>query len=158
MTAGRSGTPKVMGILMIIFASIGLLFTLIGLAGNAGGGAAAKEIDAYKTFTTLALVFGVLDLGIVVLHLVAGIQSVRYKANAPKLAVAYGALRILHTVTWLVIVYAWLKPAIEKFPGGKEAMAVLGAMFVIMGIIAVVWPIIVLALMTRPSAKAACTN
>ena len=32
MTAGRSGTPKVIGILMIVFASIGLLFSLIALA------------------------------------------------------------------------------------------------------------------------------
>ena len=154
MTAGRSGIPKVVGILMIIFASLGLLFGLIGLAGNSGTGA-MDGVAAWKTFRNMSLIFGIIGLGISVLHLVAGIQSIRYKANAPKLAVAYGALNIVSQITFAVLFYAWLKPALDKVPGASE---LIGGMLVISLIIGVTWPIIVLALMTRPGAKAACTN
>jgi len=154
MTQGRSGIPKVMGILMIIFASLGLLFGLIGLAGNSGNDA-FKDVSAFKTLHTMQLIFGVIGLGISALHLVAGLSAVRYKANAPKLSVAYGALNIISTIAQLVIVYAWLKPALDKVPG---AGAVVGATMLFFGVLSVVWPIIVLALMTRPAAKAACTN
>ena len=63
---GRSGIPKVIGILMIIFGSLGILFGLIGLgAGNSG----------FKTFDTMNLVFNLIGLGISVLHLVGGIPA-----------------------------------------------------------------------------------
>lgn len=152
----RSSIPKVVGILMIIFASLGLLFGLIGLGGHSAG-AGLNDVPAFKTFNTMSLVVGVIGLGISVLHLVAGIRSVGYKANAPKLASMYALINIIVNVGWGIAVFAWLKPAIEKVAGGIGGAAIgIGVTFGV--IIGCAWPIIVLALMSRPAAKTACVN
>ena len=157
MTPQRSGTPKVVGILMIIFASLGLLFGLIGLAGNSANDQTLREIPEWKTFGTVSLAFGVIGLGISALHLFAGISAVRYKANAPKLAVAYAIINIVVSVLNGILVFAWLKPALPKAAGPAAADLIgVGVLFGV--IIAVIWPTIVLALMTRPAAKESCVN
>jgi hypothetical protein len=155
MNGQRSGIPKVMGILMIIFASIGLLLSLIGLAGNSANASMAREIPQLKTWATLSMVFGVIGIGVSALHLFAGVRAVGYKANAPKLAVTYGIVNIANNLIQGILVFAWLKPALSKFPGAAETM---GAFLTIGIIIAIIWPTIVLVLMTRPAAKAACVN
>ena len=155
--APRSGTPKVIGILMIVFASIGLLFTLIGFGGpsDPSGG----ELKELKTLKTISTVFGVLGLALGALHLIAGIQSVKYKASAPKLAVTYGIASIAHTILNIIVVFAWLKPKLaEAGPAGETVANALGAALVIVGVLQIIWPTVVLALMTRPAAKAACVN
>jgi len=152
----RSSIPKVVGILMIIFGSLGLIGGLIGLAGNSASGD-LKDLPEWKTYMTMSMVFGVIGLGISALHVFSGIRSVGYKANAPKLAMAYGLLNIVTQIAWGAIVFAWLKPAIEKAAGGAGAALIgVGVMFGV--IISVAWPIIVLSLMRRPAAKAACVN
>lgn len=152
----RSSIPKVVGILMIIFGSLGLLFGLLGLAGNSAN-AGLRDVPAFKTYMTMNMVYTVVGLGISVLHLVAGIRSVGYKANAPKLATMYALINIVTSVAWGIVVFAWLKPAIEKVAGGLGAAAIgIGVVFGV--ILAVAWPVIVLALMSRPAAKQACVN
>jgi hypothetical protein len=149
-----------MGILMIIFASLGLIGSLIGLAGSGVNKAASEGIPALKTWATLSLVFGVVGLGVSALHLFAGVRAVGYKANAPKLAVTYAMLNILNNLVQLIMIFAWLKPAISKV-GGREAEAVASLVggFAVFGVIlAIIWPTLVMILMTRPAAKAACTN
>ena len=155
----RSSIPKVVGILMIIFASLGLLGGLIGLGGHSAG-AGMNDIPALKTFNTMSLVVTVIGLGISVLHLVAGIRSVGYKANAPKLASMYALINIIVSVAWGVAVFAWLKPAIAKAagPGSAVVSAAVGVGVVFGVIVSVAWPVIVLALMSRPAAKQACVN
>jgi hypothetical protein len=155
MTGQRSGIPKVIGILMIIFASLGLLGSLIGLAGNSGNSEAFKEIPELKTWGTMSLLFSVIGIAVSALHLVAGINSVKYKAGAPKLALMYALFNIVNNVVQAIVVFAWLKPALSKFPGAGD---LLGGFLVIGIILAIIWPTIVLVLMTRPAAKAACTN
>lgn len=153
---GRSGIPKVMGILMIVFASLGLLFTLIGAGGPSDtGGLESELLDKLKLFANIDLIVGLL---IGILHLVAGIMSVRYKTNGPKLAIIYGISKIVWTVLSLVLVYAWLIPAMDKLGAPGSVKSVFAGMFVVIGIINIIWPVIVLSLMTRPKAKAACTN
>lgn len=156
MNAPRSGIPKVIGILMIIFASLGLLFGLIGLGGNASSDATLGDIPEWKTWSTLSMVFGIVGLGISGLHLFAGVSAVRYKTGAPKLAIIYAILNIVTSLIQTVLVFAWLKPALAKVsPVAAEA---LGGFLVIGLVIAMIWPIIVLSLMTRPGAKASCVN
>jgi hypothetical protein len=159
MTQGRSSIPKVVGILMIVFSSLGLLFTLLALA-SAGGGKdyqGMQDLPAFKTLNTMQLVFNALGVGIGILHLVAGISAVRYKASAPKLAMSYAVLNIVTTIAYLVMVFAWLKPALEK-AGFPEAGSVVGGVLLVSGVLSVTWPVIVLVLMSRPSARAACTG
>jgi hypothetical protein len=152
---GRSGIPKVMGILMIVFASIGLLFTLIG-AGGSSTGLEGDVADKLSLLNNIELIAGLL---IGVLHLVAGIMTVRYKANGPKLAIIYGITKIVWTVVSLVLVYAWLMPALNELgAAGDAAKNLFAGLFIVFGILAIIWPVIVLSLMTRPKAKASCTN
>ena len=74
----RSGIPKVMGILMIIFASLGLLFGLIGLAGSGASAAGLKDVPVFKTYSTISMILGVVGLGISGLHRFAGVRAVGY--------------------------------------------------------------------------------
>lgn len=158
----RSGIPKVMGILMIIFGGIGLIGSLIGLAGSSGTGDMGDAIPALKTWGTISMLFGVIGLGISGLHVFAGIRAVGYKANAPKLAMTYGMVNIASNLIQLIMIFAWIKPAISKaagdFPGAAAAGSVVGGFALIMTIVAVIWPTLVLILMSRPGAKQACTN
>lgn len=154
MMAPRSGIPKTMGILMIVFASLGLLATFANLASDPSkDNPILAELDGWSSLKTMILVFGVIDLGIGGLHLYAGVRSVGYKQNGPGLAVAYAISRIVITVVTLVAVYAWMKPMLDVIPGASSA--VIGT-FIAAAVISAIWPIIVLALMTRPAAKAAC--
>lgn len=157
MNAQRSGIPKVVGILMIVFASLGLIASLWGLAVSAASDAMLREIPQLKTWSKIDMVYSVVGLGISGLHLAAGISAVKYKASAPKLAVTYGAIVIVAYVVRAILLFAWLKPAIAKaqVPGAADA---LGGFIVIATIFIIIWPTIVLALMTRPAAKEACVN
>jgi hypothetical protein len=148
----RSGIPKVMGILMIVLASLGLLGTLVGLSGFGNNEALRgyADYDTYLTYQKIANVFG---LGLGVLHLLAGIRSVGYKANAPKLAIIYAVLAIVNTVVGLIVMYAWMMPNMPEQIRGAMSVG-----FVIGGMIGLSYPTVVWALMSRPAAKAACVN
>jgi hypothetical protein len=153
-----------MGILMIIFASLGLLVGLIGLGGKSMPDE-FKDIHEFKTFASVSMIFTVIGLAISAIHLIAGVSSVRYKANAPKLASMYALINILATIANAIVVLAWLKPALQKAvdqAAGGHALfdvgALIGGMVVVGTIIGLIWPTLVLILMSRPAAKAACTN
>ncbi len=156
MTPKRSGTPKVMGILMIVFASLGLLGSLASLGGiETSGMEELERLEAFKTFQTMNMVMAVFGLFLGGLHLYAGIRAVGYRANAPRLANTYAIINMVTTAIWMVIFYAWLKPAMDAVPG---AGAIFGAAMVFGAAIAMIWPILILALMNSAPAKAACTN
>jgi hypothetical protein len=143
-----------MGILMIIFASLGLIGTLMSLAGS--GSIEFRGIPALETWRKIELVFGVFFLGLGLLHLVTGIKSVGYKAAAPRLSLIYAVAAIAATITHSILFYAWIKPIMDKALGFGAGFV--GLMTLVAAIIAVTWPVLVAILMTRPSAKAACVN
>src|SRR6185295_4728381 len=103
----RSAIPKVMGILMIIFASLGLIGSLMGLVSNAGGRDAFAMVPALKTWSTIELLFSLFGLGIGFLHLIAGAKAVAYKSAAPRLAVTYAIVAMVSTITHSILFYAW---------------------------------------------------
>ncbi len=156
----RSAIPKVIGILMIIFACLGLLFTLIGLASNSDTslsmGAGEQLHDAFEKLKSWQTITGVVGLFLGILHLVGGIQSVRYGRNAPMLAKLYGVLAIALVLINVIAMYAWLMPMFDGGPSVFRAAFGVGLFFG--AIFGSAWPIVVLALMTRPSAKEACVN
>ena len=166
----RSGIPKVVGILMIIFASLGLIGSLIGLTGGKG----SETGDAWKTFYTFELVFSIVGLAVSGLHLFAGLQAVRYKANGPKLSMMYGAIAIVAQLAYAVLLFVVIKPKLMagdlpdgvdadtarafKNAGNDAVNTVLGTFAVVKVVLFSIWPILVLALMSRPAAKASSTN
>lgn len=152
----RSAIPRVIGILMIIFGSLGALAGLISLLRNesydnvAGLGARFKALKQFHTLDNVSSIVGIL-LG--VYELVAGGRAAQFRGSAPRMATWFAIANIVTTVLFLVLIYAWLLPAMRGIPGGAALVGV-GATFG--GIISVAWSIVVLALMTRPAAKAAC--
>lgn len=156
--AKRSAIPKVIGILMIIFASLGLLGTLINLGGGTTmpHGGSHRFNDAFDTLKSFQMITGVIGLFIGVIHLVGGIQCVRYARNAPMLAKVYGVFAIVAIVVEMSLMYAWLMPMFDGAPAGFKSF--FGFLMLFGAIIGCAWPTIVLALMTRPSAKEACVN
>lgn len=152
----RSSIPMVIGILMLVFGGLGLLFTLIGFAGDSSSPFMDSEFkDKWETFQTWETVSRLLGLVLGLLHVFGGIQAVRYARNAPTLAMAYGWTAIAFNLISVILVFAWLKPMFEGIPA---AGAIVGFAAVMGGIIGMAWPIIVLALMSRPAAKEACNN
>lgn len=155
----RSAIPKVIGILMIIFASLGLLGSLIGLAGG-GNREMFRAIPELKTWATIELLLNVIGLAYGAFHLYAGVRCLGYKSNAPKLAVVYGVVAIAMVLINLILVFAWVKPALDGMMGdlGPGFGAIFGVAMIFGSLIGIAWPTIVMILMTRPSAKAACVN
>ena len=90
-----------------------------------------------------------------IFHLIAGIQALNYKRNAPRLAILYAIISLVVLVVSLAVVYAWLMPMLRDVPHLK---GLFGVLFIFGGLIGAAWPIIVWALMSRPSARAACVR
>ena len=155
MYQSRSGTPKVMGILMIIFASLGILATLASFGGQDVSELGPAWQEKFSSVNTYLTVLSVVGLGLGILHLLTGIAAVGYKKNAPKLAKIYGLTALVNVVVGMIVTYALLKPLMDEMGGMGGAV---GGMVVIVSLIGAVWPILVLALMTGSKAKQACTN
>jgi hypothetical protein len=154
MDQPRSAIPKVVGILMIIFASIGLFWTVVVMFQQE----LFKEVAGMDSAVSrVALIFSVLDLAIGMLHLVAGLRAIGYKERAPKLAVRYAIAKIVAIVAWIAVTYGYLIPHLGASKVASQSI-VDGSGVAITAVFYLIWPIIVLALMTRPSAKASCTN
>lgn len=151
MNERRSAIPKAIGILMIIFASLVLLRHLWAIAiyvKGVGAFRAQVQTQAMK-WEVIQLFEVIVGLGINVLHLFAGIAAVQYKADAPRLAVAYGVINIVIQVALLIFLF-------------YEAQEPTAAATIILlrdrAIVVMVWSMIVLVLMTRPRARSACTS
>ena len=155
MQQARSAIPKVVGILMIVFASLGLLHSLISMF-QAQLVSETFHSHEMEGFVHVALIFGLLDVGIGFLHLAAGLRALGYKESAPRLTMLYGVLKIVTTVGLLVVTYAFMRRALDG--AGSEESAIIGFGFVLVGLFYMAWPIVAMALMSRPSAKAACVN
>lgn len=154
----RSAIPRVIGILMIIFGALGTLAGLVSLLRNESYhdvsqlGARFKALKHLYTLDNISSFVGIL-LGLY--ELFAGGRAVQYRSSAPRMATVFAIVNIATTVLFLVLIYAWLMPALRGLPGAT-ALAGFGATF--WGIISVAWSVVVLALMTRPAAKAACAT
>jgi hypothetical protein len=148
----RSAIPQVMGILMMVFAGLGVVaaFFTLGLHGwfSFMNGAAA-------TFARWWMLSTVLGLGISIMQLFAGLSAVLYRSAAPRLAAMYGWSSIVFTVGTLILTAITM----PSFVTGHLARGFSVSMnpFAI-GILGLTWPIIVLALMSRPAARAACRS
>lgn len=156
----RSAIPKVVGILMIIFATLALVLGLRSLVQDAGGGMFGN-VAAFKTWNRIELVFDVVGLAISALHLYAGFRAMGYKTNAPRVAFGYGVISIVVGLIQGALLFAWIKPMLDEafrvleISGGST---VFGGFMMFALLLGLAWPILVIILMTRPAAKAACVN
>lgn len=158
----HSKIPKVMGILMIVFGSLGLLSSIIALASGGMRGDLIARFPQLKSWNTVTLLLNSVGLAISVMHLYVGVRALNYKWNAPRLAVVYAISSLSLTALNTLLLLAWGKPlvarAIQDQPGGELAVSLFGPIVAIGVAITVAWCALVIVLMTRPAAKAACTN
>ncbi len=172
MTAAgrRSAIPKVMGILMIIFGSLGLLSALSNL-GSSGFDQIQSTVpdtpvpglEALKDAERIMRVLGLIGLPISGLHIFAGIRATAYKANGPRLSLIYAASAALHTTVSTIVAYIVLVPAFEAMssgmagiPGGGLVQSSMKFFLIVGAMIGLIWPVLVGVLMSRPAARDAC--
>jgi hypothetical protein len=152
----RSSIPRVIGILAIVFSSLGLLgsfATLVGPADDMLKFSISKE--TLGTFGTWMNVYVVLAVALFGVHLTAGIQSVRYARSAPLWMTIYAILAIVLIVVDMTISYS-------TFPKGEFGF-LQKAIFedlvyprLGLAVLALPWPIVVLSLMNQRTARLAC--
>ncbi len=153
-----SSIPTVIGILMICFSGLGLLLTLIAMAAtNTLIGENEIQVlgEACKKFKTYHLVEQGTYLIIGLLHMVAGILCVMKKRAAPAVAILYCALKIVAVVGMFFLVYTWLAPVMDKYPPVRAQVT---TQLIFGSIFNLAWPIVAWALISRPSARAACNR
>jgi hypothetical protein len=156
----------VIGILLIVFSSLGILGSLWGLLVSSAFDFAPKELPELKTFTTISKLTSGIDLILAIFGLVVGIMCVGYKRPAPKLAIVLAILKIVGAIVGALLVRHFMNVMLDAMAShgraGREAgefMGVFANFGMVFGIIiGVAWPTVILALMSRPSAKSACVN
>jgi len=156
----RSAIPKVIGILMIIFGSLGLLGGLIGLAGGIGNDEFLRRVPELGTLKTVERLMSIVGLALASAQLYVGVRCIGYKANAPGLAKVYGITAIVIVILNLVISMVVIAPMMAKAmeAAGLPGMGgMLGGLTFVISLFGLAWPIVILALMTRSTARSACS-
>lgn len=155
----RSAIPKVIGILMIIFGSLGLIGSLLGLAGGGfGQDELMRQVPEMKKLSTLNTVTSLLGLGMAGFQFFVGLRCLGYKRNAPMLAKAYGILALVNVVVGMVIAFAVINPILEKAPAMRALGGFTSVITVVASIFGIAWALVILVLMSKQSAKAACAE
>lgn len=146
----RSAIPRVVGILAIVFAPIGLLYTLAITYGPKDEfhwlEITQEELGFFGTWLDVSLIIGV---ALFVLHLVAGIAAVSYRRSGPPLLSAYAIAALLLVVADVAI--ALSAPISDSL---VHSELVLPRVF--LQVFALPWPIIALILINQRSARSAC--
>lgn len=151
MYAKRSVIPRVVGILGMVFAPIGfglaLLFTL-GPMSSVHRWGIEQRIAGTVSWLYISLA---ISLVLFAVHLAGAIASCLYRPIGPRLLVGYatGALALIGID--LVMMWGFM-PRITDHDI-KSEIAIARSIF---DGLALLWPILVLSLMTSRSARAAC--
>jgi hypothetical protein len=143
----RSGIPRVIGILAIIFSCMGaagsLLFTLGPIADL------NRHRDELGFIMTWVYLWAGISFGLFVLHLVGGILAVTYRTIGLRLLTGYAVAALVLIVLDLVLLNGFA-PDLYRV---KKSLAFPRTVFDLM---ALPWPVIVLALVNGRRAKQSC--
>jgi len=147
-----------MGILMIVFAGIALLATLVNLVKEPDHRlipeAVAEELRSFNQIDQLT------GLAISLIHLIAGILCVLYRRVGRLLANVYGVLAVIRVVVVMTLLYGWLAPILDRLPlgAGENVKSFLVAAMVLGGVLSMAWPILIFILMNLKGAREACVK
>jgi hypothetical protein len=148
----RSSIPRVIGILAIVFAGLGILGSLaITLGVDEDMRKYGGTREAFGEFGTWTAVYLWLAAVLFAVHLTAGIQSVRYAASAPLWMTIYGALAIALVVLDIAV-------SVATFPhlASQQIWEDLVYPRIGLAVLALPWPIVALVMMNQRSARLAC--
>jgi hypothetical protein len=147
--------PRVIGILAIVFCVFGLFGTAIWTYGPI---ADMHLWDADKTWHAVEIwlyVWCVLGVVVFGLHLAGGILAVAYRPSAPRMVSLYALLALAVAVADVVIVIVLAPSSSHRH---HDLWFSVGTMHIVYTAMAIPWPVIALALINRPAAKAACAG
>jgi len=148
--ATRSAIPKAVGMLAIIFASIGAMSSAVFTWGPLTDMSKWAVDNGWHTIRVWLYVWAFASCGLFALHVVAGVFAIMYRPAAPRLVSIYAIAAILLAVTDLVFALA-IAPSTGSHL--RESVTISHALF---SAIALPWPIIALLLMNTAAAKRAC--
>jgi len=151
--APRSAIPRVIGIIGLPFACIGigasLLFTFGPLHDIKSWGA-TERLGSIVNWLYIWLAVSVL---LFAAHLLGSILTLTYRASGPRLLTGYAVGAIALLVIDVVMMIGFV-PNDTGFFGVRESVTWPRVAF---GAIAFPWPVVVLALVNTPRARAACS-
>jgi hypothetical protein len=143
----RSGIPRVIGILAIVFSCMGaagsLLFTLGPIADL------DRHREALGFIMTWVYLWAGISFGLFVLHLVGGVLAVMYRSIGLRLLTGYAVAAIVLIVLDLILLNGFA-PDVYRV---KKSLVFPRTVFDLM---ALPWPILVLALVNGRRAKQSC--
>lgn len=160
----RPAGPRVLGIIGIIFAAIGFVSSLVFTLGplsdvtrwkarnaiNQARGGIDYGPGSVDGITNWLYLWGLLSFVLFALHLAGSIMAIMYKRGAPKILTAYGVGAIVLIVIDLVMVHGFVPRT------GFDLYGSITISHSVFSGIAVVWPVVVLALINTRKAREAC--
>jgi hypothetical protein len=150
----RSAIPKIVGILGIIFACVGAMTSAVWTWGSLDDLTRWDYEHAWDHVEIWLRVWGFASFGLFGLHLAASLFALGYRPIAPRLVMLYSILALALIVADIVLELALAPGASSHYRAIRESAT---TMHVVYSGLATPWPIIALILMSRKSAKAACT-
>lgn len=151
MQPQRSGVPRTLGILAIIFSIVGLLASMVWWWGP------LSDVDKYGlrgqlhgTVTWLNVWMGISSI-VFVLHLIGGILAAGYKRAGLRLLTVYAIVAILFAIIDVVV----LQATMHDYDRYDMRFSIFG-MHIFFSVCALPWPITALALANGARAKEAC--
>ena len=149
----RSSIPRVVGILAIVFACVGLCSAALWVWGPLDDLSIWSRATGWSSVRAWLLVWGGLSVGVFVLHLVAGIFAVMYRPRAPRLVTWYAIAALLLAALDAALVVALAPSGGPHHAALWESMCLMHLAY---SAIAVPWPIVAVLLMNTTGAKRAC--
>lgn len=158
----RSSWPGVLGVLLCVFGGIGLLQRIFGVGFMALMHTLPLPPEA--KMDGMAYVYGlilsVVGLPLAIVHLTAGIQTLRRKPSARTWVVVFFAYAVLLAIPAAVYQYFAMQQQMQQAAqqSGQPAMAVVGSGFgLVMAIVgmlvSLLWPTFLLIWYSRPSIR-----
>src|SRR2546425_389389 len=145
--ATRSVIPKAVGILAIIFASLGAMSSAVFAWGPLTDMSRWADGHGWHTIRVWIYVWAFVSCGLFVLHLVAGAFAMMYRPSAPRLISIYAVLAIVLAVLDLVFVIA-IAPTTSSHLHESVTIS-----HIVYSAVALPWPIMALLLMNTAAAK-----
>jgi len=146
----RPGWPRVLGILAIVFASIGLVATIVQvIAMPFAAKTSGVSLNAFGWALTI------LWIPITAMHLLAGILTVRFRGSGPALLILWAWINIAGTLLASVLMFTKATTTGTPVPPPTplpEWFPIASAMFGM--VISLIWPVFLLVYLNRPSRKA----
>lgn len=155
----RPMTPRVVGILAIVFSCIGVLTRLVvtfGPKSDLDRWGVSLQMSGMITWLYVSLAIGVC---LFILHMVGGITAVVYSRAAPRLITAYAIVAILLLVGDVVLMFALMPGHIDTGVSYHSVASVRGTLVtprLVVDVMALPWPVVALALINGKRSRAAC--